>query len=327
MLLTKEVELKLNGATIQNYEKLGYEIPRHLNSRNKLKVNKNDTIKIKIEDLSKYSKAKVQCLCDYCLEKGINTIIEESYSNYIRRNKNAIIHKDCCLACKPLKTKESNLKIYGSENVFQLDEIKEKSKNTILDKYNVEYISQSKEIQDKVKETNINKFGCEYALQSKKIIQKRQKTLKKNGNIKTSRQQIYLHNLFGGDLNYQDNNTGVYTLDIAFPNEKVYIEYNGGGHNLFVKTGLMSESEFNKKELNRYFYLKRNGWKCVIISSPVDYLPCDDILLTELNNAKKWFLLDIKGHSHYNININNKVNDINYGKLRKITENDLDNEK
>lgn len=47
--------------------------------------------------------------------------------------------------CRDERTKISNLENIGVENVFQLESVKEKSKNTIKEKYNVENISQSNE--------------------------------------------------------------------------------------------------------------------------------------------------------------------------------------
>jgi len=49
--------------------------------------------------------------------------------------------------------KKSNLSKYGVENVFQLKEVKEKSKKTNLEKRGVEFISQCLDIKEKIKKT------------------------------------------------------------------------------------------------------------------------------------------------------------------------------
>ena len=59
----------------------------------------------------------------------------------------------------------------------------------------------------------------------------------------TSKQQLYIHSLLGGELNYC---TGKCFLDIAFLDEKIYLEYDGGGHDLSVKLGNMSKEEFER---------------------------------------------------------------------------------
>lgn len=86
----------------------------------------------------------------------------------------------------------------------------------------------------------------------------------------------------------------------------------------------MTAKEFENKELVRYQILKRNGWKQIHINSNQDYLPSDEILLKEYNQALEWFDSSGKGHSHYNINIGNKKIDDVYGQLRRITEKDLE---
>jgi hypothetical protein len=129
--------------------------------------------------------------------------------------------------------------------------------------------------------------------------------------------------LLGGKLNYIDNTTGNYWLDIAFPNDKIYIEYNGGFHDGVVKTGTISKKDFENKERKRYYFLKDRGWKEIKIISEYDYLPSDEVIINEINKAKEWFKINGKGHCHYNIDIGNKINDVKYGKLRRIKDKDL----
>ena len=344
MLITKEVEIGLNGQTVKHYESLGYAIPRTKNKLGIFTLPRKAKITVKVCDLLEGSHADVQCLCDYCLDNGINKIITKEYKNYIRENKKSVIHKDCCFDCKSLKTIESNQIVYDCENVFQLESTKIKSKETIIEKYDVEYITQSENIQDKIKQTNMIKFGCEYALSSQILINKREDTLQEkygvsnisqleeiklkksetfynNQTVATSRQQKYLHKLLNGELNYHLLS---FNLDITFPEEKIYIEYDGGGHDLQVRMGKKSIAKFNKYELDRYFLLKREGWKMFKIISPSDYLPSDQILLEEYSKAMDWFKSGDSGHSHYIVNIGKKSVDINYGKLRKIQEKDLE---
>ena len=48
------------------------------------------------------------------------------------------------------------------------------------------------------------------------------------GTVVASYQQRYLHRLLGGEMNYSIDWS---FLDIAYPERKVYIEYDGSGHN------------------------------------------------------------------------------------------------
>jgi len=221
------------------------------------------------------------------------------------------------------KIKETQFEKFGMF-YSQTDDSKEKFKLSSMEKYGVENPFQSEIIKEKSKETCMKKYGVEYAQQNLDIRKKTLETLFKNGNVNTSRQQLYLHNLFGGLLNYNDETTRSYSLDIAFPEEKIYLEYDGGSHDFALKVGTMTEKQFNKREADRYHYLKRNGWKQIQIVSPVDYLPCDETLIYELNNAIKWLSIDEYNHYHYRIEIGIKANDEIYGHLRKIKEKDLE---
>lgn len=272
MLISKEVEIKLNGKKIKHYENLGYLLPKR-KTKDGLCVPKDTILKVKIEDIPLNSHVKVVVQCDYCGKK-----YPTRYDGYNKRKQNDI-SLDCCDECKSIKNKELNLFRYGVENQFQREE----------------------------------------------IIYKTMFMKSKNNSIVCSNQQEYLQQLLGGILNYVNESTKGYAIDIAFLENKTSIEYMGSGHDLQVKFGNISKEEFYKKEIQRYQILKRNGWRQIFIKSKYDYLPSDEILLKEFNKALEWFKSDNKGHWHYNIEIGNKIDDALYGKLRRITDNDLKN--
>ena len=56
-LITKTVKVKWNGKTKKYYEELGYKFTKM-----------GEEFEVKVEDLSRGSKAKVICLCDNCGE-------------------------------------------------------------------------------------------------------------------------------------------------------------------------------------------------------------------------------------------------------------------
>ena len=108
--------------------------------------------------------------------------------------------KKCTQKRKMLKMKETNIKKYGCENVFQNEDIKdkiinnniekygvrstaqlettkEKYKQTMLDKYGVENGFQAEELKKKAKETMIEKYGCENPQQCPTIKEKTKKTV------------------------------------------------------------------------------------------------------------------------------------------------------
>jgi len=198
---------------------------------------------------------------------------------------------------------------------MQNQDIVNKGIKTNMKKYGVSSFSKSKLFLDKYTNTCLKNFGYSYPMQNPEILERSMRTQYLNGNMKCSSQQKYIHNLLGGKLNYPVNR---FSLDIAFPEDKIYIEYDGGGHNLSVKLGNKSLLEFNNREIMRYYILKREGWKMIKIISPKDYLPSDKILLEEYNKALEWFKSDDKYHSHYNVDLGIKANSDDYGHLRQI---------
>lgn len=223
------------------------------------------------------------------------------------------------------KTKQTCLEKYGTEYAISSNEIKEKINNTFINKYNVnnpmqiqevkekiiitnlnkygkKYPLQSYDVRQKVKQTNIAKYGCENPMQYQPILEKAMQTMYKNGCAPSSEQQRHIQQLIGGELNYPVNRC---FLDIAFPEELIDIEYDGGGHNLGVKKGEMTQEEFNNHEIKRDKFLKSLGWKIIRIICNNDKLLKDNNLINLIENAKQYLLTS--NHTWINIDINNMI--------------------
>lgn len=150
-------------------------------------------------------------------------------------------------------------------------------------------------------------------------VERIQKTMYKNGTQKCSIQQKYLHNIIGGNLNYPVGNS---SLDIAFPEEMIYVEYDGSGHNLSVKLGDLSEKEFLEKEKRRNYALLRRGWKEIRIISYNDKLPTPNIIKNIIYKAKEYLN---EGHHWIKFIINDNIIEssslnysFDYGELSKV---------
>ena len=277
-----------------------------------------DEIEVKLKDLSKNSNLKVKVKCDYC-----GDIIEKSFVAYNKQKEHTLIDKDCCNKCKTIKTNETILLKYGVNHNFKLDTVKkqkkltfkekygvdnpakcnivkEKIKQTNLQRYGVEWTGQNEKVRDKMQKTLIKNYGCKYTFHSEEIKQKIKETMYKKGTAKSSIQQRYLCNLFNGKLNYPVLG---YNLDIAFPNEMLYIEYDGSGHHISIKRG-MSESKFKQIEMKRNYTLKNKGWKLIRIISTKDMLPEDNVLIDLLEECKNYLNT---GHYFIYINIDKKT--------------------
>jgi len=449
MLLTKNIMVKWNAFTKRWYESKGYVYTKM-----------GDEFKVKVEDLTEGSHDVIKIICDYCFEDKIYTIIEKEYKTFINSNKKSIIHKDCCIKCRKLKTiesleftygvshnsklvatvekrKQTNLIKYGFENYSQTQEckdrikqtnllnfgveysmqnpeirekskltsllkygvesytktdeykiksketslknwgttspmkskkvrdkvnatnvkrygfksassnqlIKDKVQKTVQEKWGVDYIGQNKDIKNKIKETNNNRFGVNFYFQtdefkdqykstmmakygvdnsfkSEEVKAKIKESLYKNGTAPCSLQQYYICNLVHGELNYPVGNC---SLDIGFPEEKLYIEYDGSGHNLSVIHNIETIEVFENRNRRRWYYLNYRNWKSIQIISLQDKLPLDIKILEMIEYAKKYIST---GHSWIKFDIDNSkiINsqgEINYdfGDLRKIRPN------
>jgi len=240
------------------------------------------------------------------------------------------------------KMKKTSLERYGYESPFSSPEVQEKINKTNQEKYGVDYPFQSQEIMKKVKETNLKLYGYENPIQNELIKSralmtnlkkygvknpfeleefqiKAKNTIYNNDTGARSKQQIYISTLLKGILNYP---VRYYLLDIAFPDENVFIEYNGGGHDLCVKLGTMTQEEYTQKEIVRNNILKREGWKNITIISRKDYLPNDKIIKKMLEDGKSifaqgrsWVVFDIDNNNYCYFNFKEAYD---YGTLIKI---------
>lgn len=208
------------------------------------------------------------------------------------------------------KTMNTCLKRYGTSTPLQNEKIKEKIRNTNLNKYGFPTPIQNPNVQLKKESTMLKKYGetnpifipdiKEKMISHSKIsILSKYGTypVSKNDNVKSkirqsfiknnhitvpaSKNQKYLCNLYDGKLNY---NIDFYFLDIFLEHNLIDCEYDGSGHDLCVKLGKISKSEFEKKETQRYYYLKQKGIKLFkIVQKNSEILP-NDIFLTQIKN-------------------------------------------
>lgn len=181
-ILTKEVEIKIHNNNAKYYESLGYTIPMKRASKNTYKNTKKEyiydvgkSIVVNINDLLKGSHAKIEYLCDYCLEE----VMTIPYKDYIKRTKE--IDKMACRKCFSKKTKEIFLLHYNTEHYSQTQEYKEKFHNTCVERYGKNYTKQfleksynafykntgyknplqSPEVREKIKTTLIERYGVD----------------------------------------------------------------------------------------------------------------------------------------------------------------------
>ena len=259
---TQKIRVRVNNFNSQHFKDLGYIF------------NLNDYLEIPACDLPSGSGVKIDVQCQYC-----GKIFKKSYRRYLE-TKNDI----CCSECKNIKMMKTSLEKYGNVCSLRDEEIGDKAKQTNLKKLGVEYPFQNPEILKKCFETSVQKYGKGY-----------------KGDI-ISKQQRYIHSLYGGELNYA---VFPYLLDICFLNENIDFEYDGGAHDLCAKVGTLTEKEFKNKEYRRTKYLLEKGYKEFRIISKTDVLPSDDELIHIKERA--FDLLLNQEYNSYIYNLDNKI--------------------
>lgn len=329
-IITKEAEVRLNSCNVEYYKSLGYEIPMKKAAKSTKKVEHKDyvydfskTILVRVEDLTNGSRSEIKALCDYCRE----AIVTMKYKDY--KQKTIFNHKVACKNCVSIKVKETSLMKYNVDNYAKTQQFLDTIKSISTEKYGTNYFAQSSDVIKRRDETCLQKYGYSNPMQSPEIRAKANETLCRNGTQKTSKQQLYLHLLYGGELNFF---VRYYATDICFSEEKLIVEYDGGGHDLRVTLGRLTQEEFDQKEIVRNSVLKKEGYKRINIVSKSDKLPSDIILLQMFYDAKRYFSTTTHTWVCYNIdksllfNAENK-NGIPYdfGILRKIKDEDLTN--
>lgn len=157
MILTKNIEVTIINHNINHYKSLGYN------------VKCKQKIIVPIEHLSKGSHIKIKVCCDVCGKE--NTI---RYQDYLRTLEYGF---HSCSNCRLIKYKETCKQLYGAENTLCKGTTSyQKKNNTVKEKYGVDNVFQSEEIKEKSKKTCLEKYGCEYANQNSDILEKSKNT-------------------------------------------------------------------------------------------------------------------------------------------------------
>lgn len=132
MILTREINVKINESNFAHYEELGYDPVL------------GEEIKIPIELLSTGSHYKILCKCDNCgLEK------EVIYKNYLKYDNKWGEYK--CRKCSESKRKKSLKESHGVEYPIQSIEIREKIEKTIEERFGVSNIAKTRKSKKLIK--------------------------------------------------------------------------------------------------------------------------------------------------------------------------------
>ena len=224
-----------------------------------------NSININISDLSKGSHVLIDVICDNCgNEKSIqfNTyykITNGLNDKYYCNNKECVnikrkisINKkykvDNVFQLKEIKekTKNTNMLLYGCENPQQNKEIKEKTKNTNMLLYGCENPFQNENIKNKIKQTNMEKYGVEYPQQSE-MIRSKYSSLNKPSKIENDLLNFIKENYNNIIIINSKKIIEGYELDIYLPDLKLAFEFNG----LYWHSELYKDKNYHKLKSNK----------------------------------------------------------------------------
>jgi len=162
------------------------------------------------------------------------------------------------------KIKQTNLEKRGVEQVMQDPEVQAKIAETNMKKWGVENVFAAEPIKEKIKLTNLDRYGVEHPLQNEKLRNKAHQTFIEQSHgtgVFTSQQQEFIWLQIGGKLNYKVIKKA---QDISFPEEMIYVEYDGGGHEKYcIKFKNMTHEEFLQYEYDREQFFFNLGWKII----------------------------------------------------------------
>ena len=224
LLITKEVDLIVNGKNRKHLEQKGYIIPKSLDNRGRMRTPRGTTIKVKVEDLSLGSHTRVIVKCDYC-----GAIKNISYKDYIKCHDEEL--GDCCHRCEYIKYQRTMIAKYGIDNPNFVPEIKNKVLETNRKKYGYDYHMQRPEYQQYYELLMQDRYGVKRPLQYEEFKNKFITTISEKA-IFTSKPQkevfFILCNLYPQKCFLEYPYRG-YLLDcfVDFGDVKIDVEYDG----------------------------------------------------------------------------------------------------
>ena len=127
MILTREINIKINESNFQYYQDLGYD------------VSLGEDIIIPIELMSKGSHHKITCQCD---GDGCDVVKDVIFKIYVKYDNKWLEY--FCRKCSEKKRKETLRRNFGVDYPIQNKKVHKKMKGTLLEKYGVDNISKKK---------------------------------------------------------------------------------------------------------------------------------------------------------------------------------------
>jgi len=141
MIVTKNIEIKLNQFNYHHYERLGY------------KTDGKESILVDIKDISKSSSLRIESMCDICGK--IKSLTHVKYTKNISHGG----FYACSNLCAKVKVESTNIEKYGAKYPLQSPDKVQELKDYFLEKFGEDNPSKTEEVKKKREETMIERFG------------------------------------------------------------------------------------------------------------------------------------------------------------------------
>jgi len=264
-LIQEFTRVRTTPLNIDHYIKLGYQ------------CTVGYWITVPTKDLSPGSGMLVDVECDYC-----HKIFQQQYRRYF-----SATGKISCTKCKSLKAQDTHMERYGAKCILWDKNVRDKIIEKSLEKYGCENPGMSARAQRRRRQTCMEKFGVPTPLESPDILSAtRVKNSDSEGSVICSREQLQFNECIGGTPGVQ---IGMYCLDVVLKEEMICCEYDGGGHDLSVKIGRQTRSEFDAKETRRSLYLHSLGYRTFRFVNPRSRAYSTEDVLSALERARMHF--------------------------------------
>jgi len=235
--------------------------------------------------------------------------------------------KTCSKACSNKYRNKILFQTYGVVNNFQLEHIKEKSKETIKQKYGVDNISKCETIKQKKIDTCLSNYGVINPYSYHKIREKAKKTIvERYGVTNIMHNHIYAHKaaINGGGRATAQKYITKFGNEIVIQGtyEKMFVEFCEK-NNIYIENGPCIDYHY-ENEKHKYFIdfkvLVNNKTKLVEIKSTYWYNKYKDVVDVKNKHALQ-YARNNDYYYHFIINDNNKKQ-INIEKFNSILENE-----
>lgn len=296
MILTKEIEVRLNQFNSHHYKRIGYD------------VDGKESIDIKIEDVGKGSSVKVEVECDVC--GNIKTL---TYRKYLKNIKSHNFYS-CSNKCSVIKSEMTCLERYGVKYPLQSEKIMSDLKDYFIEKFGFDNPSKSKDVQEKRDNTMMKKYGVKTNIilpethNKAVMLSKTDESKEKRENTLLERYGV--NNAMKSEKIYQkfkDTNIKKYGVEYPAQNIDIFEKTNKSGLKIKYFDGISYQGTYELDLLKKlkdmnilHLVSKPNSIKYLYKENYHHYFP--DFYIEKFN-----LIIEVKSDYYFNLSLEKNI--------------------